>query len=165
MESSVRAGSDGTGGGVVGEHGGVETPGTGLPPGYRLVEGSLPVADHLILRERSGLTPKTAGQVAAALPGSWASCHVVEEATGASVGMGRVIGDGGWCFHIVDMAVLPEHQRRGLGDVVLTALLGRIRDRAPAGACVSLLADPPGRVLHARHGFTQTAPRSIGTAR
>jgi len=34
--------------------------------------------------------------------------------------MGRVIGDGGWYFHIVDMAVLPEHQRRGLGDAVLT---------------------------------------------
>jgi hypothetical protein len=28
--------------------------------------------------------------------------------------MGRVIGDGGWYFHVVDMAVLPEHQRRDL---------------------------------------------------
>ena len=141
----------------------METPGTGLPPGYRLVEGPPPVADHLVLRERSGSTPRTAGQAAAALPGSWASCHVVEGATGAGVGTGRAVG--GWSSHILDTAVLPEHQRRGLGDVVLTALLGRIGDRAPAGACVSLLADPPGRVLHARHGSTQTAPHPVGTPR
>jgi len=34
--------------------------------------------------------------------------------------MGCVIGDGGWwCFHINDMAVLAEHQRRMLGDALL----------------------------------------------
>jgi len=78
--------------------------------------------------------------------------------------MDRVLGDGGWCFHVVDMAVLPEHQRRGLGGAVLTALLDRVRDRAPAGAYVNLLADPPGRVFYSRHGFTDTAPHSIGMA-
>lgn len=35
------------------------------------------------------------------------------------VGMGCVIGDGGWCFHINDMAVLAEHQRRMFGDALL----------------------------------------------
>ena len=76
--------------------------------------------------------------------------------------MGRVIGDGGWYFHVVDMAVLPEHQRRGLGDAILTALLDRIRAAAPAGAFVNLLADPPGRRLYERHGFAPTAPGSVG---
>jgi ribosomal protein S18 acetylase RimI-like enzyme len=79
--------------------------------------------------------------------------------------MGRVLGDGGWYFHIVDMAVLPAHQRRGLGDAVLTALLEAIRRKAPAGAYVNLLADPPGRRLYERHGFRDTAPGSIGMAR
>ena len=78
--------------------------------------------------------------------------------------MGRVLGDGGWYFHVVDMAVLPEHQRRGIGDAVLTALLDRIRAAAPPGATVNLLADPPGRRLYARHGFAETAPGSIGMA-
>jgi ribosomal protein S18 acetylase RimI-like enzyme len=78
--------------------------------------------------------------------------------------MGRVLGDGGWYFHIVDMAVLPEHQRRGIGDVVLTKLLERIRREAPPGALVNLFADPPGRHLYDRHGFTPTAPHSIGMA-
>jgi GNAT superfamily N-acetyltransferase len=78
--------------------------------------------------------------------------------------MGRVVGDGGWYFHVVDMAVLPDHQRRGLGDAVLTYLLEQIHARAPEGAFVSLLADPPGRPLYARHGFVESAPHSIGMA-
>lgn len=76
--------------------------------------------------------------------------------------MGRIIGDGGWYFHIVDMAVLPEHQRRGIGDVVLTSLIERIRLAAPPDPYITLLADEPGRRLYARHGFVPTAPRSVG---
>ena len=133
-----------------------------MTPGYRLVMAAPPVADYLRLRRASGLTPKTEEQGVAGLPGSWAACHVVAEASGEVVGMGRVIGDGGWYFHVIDMAVLPDHQRRGLGDAVLGALLDRIREIAPPGAWVNLLADPPGRALNARHGFTETAPESVG---
>jgi GNAT superfamily N-acetyltransferase len=118
----------------------------------------------LLLRERSGLTPKREDQARAALGGSWAAVHVVHEADGTTVGMGRVLGDGGWYFHVVDMAVLPEHQRRGLGDAILDFLLDRIRREAPSGAHVNLLADEPGRRLYARHGFVPTAPGSIGMA-
>lgn len=121
------------------------------------------VEDYLELRKRSGLTPRT-GSRRWRLLGSWFACHVVHERTGQVVAMGRVLGDGGWYFHVVDMAVLPEHQRRGLGDAMLTALLHHVQDHAPAGAHVSLLADPPGRRLYARHGFTDTAPDSIGMA-
>jgi GNAT superfamily N-acetyltransferase len=135
-----------------------------MTEGYRLLDGPPTVEEYLALRERSGLSPKSVAQAAAALPGSWAACHVVHEATGRTVGMGRVLGDGGWYFHIVDMAVLPQHQRRGLGDAVLSWLLERIRVEAPPGAWVNLLADPPGRRLYARHGFIETAPRSIGMA-
>jgi GNAT superfamily N-acetyltransferase len=79
--------------------------------------------------------------------------------------MGRLIGDGGWYFHVVDMAVLPDHQRRGLGHRVLTRLLDLIRQHAPPGAYVSLMADPPGRALYAGHGFTEDRQASIGMAR
>lgn len=89
---------------------------------------------------------------------------VVPEETGTTVGMGRVLGDGGWCLHVVDMAVLPQHQRSGVGDAVLTALLQSIRREAPPGALVNLLADPPGRRLYERHGFRLTAPASEGMA-
>ena len=76
--------------------------------------------------------------------------------------MGRVIGDGGWYFHIADMATLPTHQRRGLGGLVLEALLARIRAAAPGEAFVSLMADPPGRALYSRHGFAEDRDGSMG---
>lgn len=135
-----------------------------MNPGYRLELTTPTVADYLHLRRTAGLTPKTEEQATAALPASWAACHVVEESTGAVVGMGRLLGDGGWYFHVVDMAVLPEHQRQGLGDEILGALLNQVRRAAPPGAYISLLADPPGRHLYERHGFAETAPESIGMA-
>jgi ribosomal protein S18 acetylase RimI-like enzyme len=132
---------------------------------YLLTTTTPSVADYLRLRADSGLTPKTPAQAEAARPGSWAACHVVYQATNETVAMGRLIGDGGWYFHVVDIAVLPAHRRRGLGDSMLTHLLSVIRHATPDGGYVSLMADAPGRRLYERHGFQPTAPRSIGMAR
>jgi len=122
----------------------VRDSGLELPPGYRLVPGSPDVDSYLHLRASAGLTPRTRELAIAGLPGSWAAVHVLREPSGVTVGMGRAIGDGGLNFEIVDMAVLPEHQRLGLGDAILSFLLDRIREAAPVGAFVSLLADPLG---------------------
>src|SRR4051812_31176494 len=130
-----------------------------------MVEGTPVLAAYQRLRAESGLSPRTDAQALPALAGSWWGCHVVHDASGEVVAMGRVIGDGGWYFHIADMATLPAHQRRGLGNLVMTALLDRIREQAPARAYVSLFADPPGRKLYARHGFTEDREASIGMAR
>jgi GNAT superfamily N-acetyltransferase len=135
-----------------------------LPEGYELHEGAPSVDDYVALRLRAGLTPRRVDQAEAAVRGAWFSVHVTASGSRTAVGMGRVIGDGGWHFHVVDMAVLPEHQRRGIGDAILTVLLARIRALAPPGAYVNLLADPPGRRLYARHGFVETAPGEIGMA-
>lgn len=136
-----------------------------LLAGYRLADGPPAVADYLLLRERAGLSPRRQDQARAALRGGWAAVHMLHEVDTKTVGMGRLLGDGGWYFHVVDMAVLPEHQRRGLGDAILTALLERVRRVAPTGAYATLVADAPGRRLYARHGFAPTAPDSISMAR
>jgi GNAT superfamily N-acetyltransferase len=131
---------------------------------YRLVMAAPPVKDYLRLRREAGLTPRNLEQAEAALPGGWAAAHVVHDPSGEIVAMGRLIGDGGWYFHVIDMAVLPPHQRRGLGSAVLDALLTEVRTRAPAGAYVNLLADGPGVRLYERHGFRATGPVSVGMA-
>lgn len=135
-----------------------------MTDGYTLIDGPPSVDDYLRLRAESGLSPKRRDQAEAGIGGAWAACRVVEDASGETVGMGRVLGDGGWYFHVVDMAVLPDHQRRGLGDAILGWLVARIRSDAPAGAWITLLADSPGRRLYERHGFVETAPDSIGMA-
>ena len=133
-----------------------------LAEGYTLHDTAPPPEAAVELRARSGLSPKSLEQCALAMKGSWFAAHVTHDATGEVVGMGRVIGDGGWYFHIADMATLPEHQRRGIGDAVLTRLVEVIRASAPPGPYVTLMADPPGRRLYARHGFVETAPASLG---
>jgi ribosomal protein S18 acetylase RimI-like enzyme len=94
-----------------------------LMSAYELRPGTPSVEDYLRLRREAGLTPRTSEQAIRALPGSWRACRVTHRPDGITVGMGRVIGDGGWYFHVVDMAVLPAHQRQGIGDAILTHLL------------------------------------------
>lgn len=78
-------------------------------------------------------------------------------AAGEAVAMGRIVGDGGWYFVVADMATLPDHQRRGLGRAILTALLEEVRAAAEPGAFVTLTADPPGRRLYESLGFEDVA--------
>lgn len=131
-------------------------------PGYRLVPSAPDPADYRALRQRAGLSPKTLHQASAAIAGSWSACHVVHQATGTAAAMGRVIGDGGWYFHLADMATLPDHQKRGLGSAVLEWLLESIRAAVTEPPYVTLMADPPGRPLYERFGFVETAPGSVG---
>src|SRR5262245_6227201 len=98
-----------------------------LPDEYRLISTVPAVSDHVTLRARAGLSPTSRRQAEAGLRGSWTGCHVVHVPSGDTVAMGRVIGDGGCFFQVVDMAVLPQHQRRGIGQAVLAHLLDRIR--------------------------------------
>jgi ribosomal protein S18 acetylase RimI-like enzyme len=118
----------------------------------------------MILRSEAGLSARRMQQAKQGLKGGWFAVHVVHRRDGSTVGMGRVIGDGGTYFHVIDMAVLPAHQRQGLGDLILTALLTRIRERAPKGAYVNLVADPPGVGLYRRHGFEAIGPESFAMA-
>lgn len=85
--------------------------------------------------------------------------------------MGRIIGDGGWYFVIADMAVLPAHQRKGLGDYVLNHLVENIKSTPVVARTletggplpfINMLADAPGRKLYERNGFVYTAPHSLG---
>ncbi|KAI9734175.1 MAG: hypothetical protein M1818_006618 [Claussenomyces sp. TS43310] len=129
-----------------------------IAEGYRLVEGAPSVAEYRHLRSASGLSPVTEAQAAGGRSGGLFAYHVIHEERGIAAGMGRVIGDGGWYFHILDMAVLPDHQRHGLGGSILAALLQRIRTSAPPGAYVNLIADPPGVGLYQRYGFKDAIP-------
>ncbi|KAK6852701.1 hypothetical protein PG995_011252 [Apiospora arundinis] len=135
-----------------------------IPTGYTLVEGFPAVEDYMHLRRASGLTPVNAQQAGAAVSGAWYGCYVAETTSPAKpVAMGRIIGDGGWYFIIADMAVLPEHQRRGLGDAILKTLMERIRTHAAKGdAYVTLFADIPGRRLYEKNGFKEAMPREMG---
>ena len=131
------------------------------PDQYQFVARPLALDEYRSLRVASGLSSRTADEAMAALENSWSFCHL-RSATGEAVAMGRVIGDGGWYFVVADMAVLPTHQRRGLGARVLEWLLADIDERAPGTPYVTLTADPPGRRLYESFGFRDVAPDQTG---
>jgi GNAT superfamily N-acetyltransferase len=129
---------------------------------YSLVEGVPSIEDYRRLRAVSGLTPRSAEAAALGLPNTIHGVHVRKD--GQAVGMGRIIGDGALVFQVVDVAVDPEHQGRGLGHAIMAALVAHLRDRIPAEAYVSLIADGEAHRLYARFGFEPVAPASIGMA-
>ncbi|MFF2528387.1 GNAT family N-acetyltransferase [Brevibacillus sp. NPDC058079] len=66
---------------------------------------------------------------------------------GIAIEMGRIIGDGGCFYQIVDIAVVPEHQKKGLGKVIMQHLMDYLDKNAPKTAYVSLIADVPADQL------------------
>ena len=129
---------------------------------YRLVERLPTVAEYRDLRRLSGLSEKSTEAAERGLPATLFA--VVIEADGGAVGMGRVIGDGGTAYQVVDIAVLPPHQGQGLGKRIVAALVDWLHATAPKSAYVSLIADGPAKDLYAQYGFEPTAPASIGMA-
>lgn len=129
---------------------------------YSLVERIPTVAEYRDLRRLSGLSEKTEEAAARGLPNT---IHAVMiEAAGKAIGMGRITGDGGTAYQLVDIAVLPEHQGKGLGKRIVAALVEWLHANAPKSAYVSLIADGPAKDLYAQYGFKPTAPASIGMA-
>lgn len=119
-------------------------------------------ATYCHLRSASGLSPKTAEAAARGLPNSVFAVQVLQG--DEIVGMGRMIGDGGCFYQVVDIAVLPAHQGRGLGKLIMREIMRYIDEQVPVSAYVSLIADGQAQNLYAQFGFTHTAPNSVGMA-
>ena len=77
------------------------------------------------------------------------------------VGMGRIVGDGGCFYFVVDIAVDPALQGRGLGKRIMSALDAWLKANAPKSAHVSLFADGDAKHLYEQYGFAQS-DKSVG---
>lgn len=130
---------------------------------YTIVAQTPSVADYMRLRLAAGLSAKTEEQARLGLPNSWFGVLVVHDEH--VVGMGRIIGDGGTAFQIVDVALEPAHHGKGVGKAIMQALMSHLEENAPAGAYVSLIADGDARHLYAKHGFEPVMPHSVGMAK
>lgn len=131
-------------------------------PNYTISHGIPSVDTYRHLRQASGLSAKTVEAASRGLPNSLFAVQITH--AGETVAMGRVIGDGGTFYQVVDIAVLPAHQGRGLGKKVMLEIQAYIEREVPASAYVSLLADGEAYRLYQQYGFTLTAPASVGMA-
>ena len=129
---------------------------------YVLESQTPTVEDYCHLRVATGLSPKTP---AAARIGLAATLFAVQiRFDGKVIGMGRLVGDGGCHCQICDIAVLPQHQGKGLGKMVIQALMDYIHQQLPDSCYINLIADGDARYLYEKYGFTDVAPASIGMA-
>ena len=108
--------------------------------------------------------PKSEASALAGLPNSLYSTQIHHAPTDSVVGMGRIIGDNGFFYQIVDIAVDPAHQKKGLGKAIMAELMRWFEETGKDRGYVSLIADGEAKKLYKLFGFEETAPRSVGMA-
>lgn len=109
------------------------------------------VNDYINIRLAAGLSKKSEEAASIALPNS---IYGVTVYFGSNrVGIGRIIGDGGCFFEITDMAVLPEHQGKGVGRLIMASLSNWLNANAPKTAYVSLMAHHGKPAFYEKFGF------------
>ncbi|AJQ93168.1 GNAT family N-acetyltransferase [Gynuella sunshinyii] len=126
------------------------------------LKAEIPSVEHYIaIRLAAGLSRKSEQAATIGLKNSLYSVVVYHQSS--PIGIGRVIGDGGCFFEITDMAVLPEHQGKGIGAMIMTALVDWLHQNAPSTAYVSLMADHHTPDFYQKFGFTKAElPKSSG---
>ncbi|WP_027251286.1 GNAT family N-acetyltransferase [Photobacterium halotolerans] len=125
---------------------------------YQVIEQVVGPDDFLRLRDISGLSPRSYEAAVKGLPNSLYGIHILYD--GKPVAMGRVVGDGAINFDIVDVAVDPDHQGKGLGRQIMEYIMGYLDKAAFPRSYVSLMADVPE--LYEKFGFKLSRPNSEG---
>jgi ribosomal protein S18 acetylase RimI-like enzyme len=98
--------------------------------------------------------------IATALKNSLFGCVVLHN--GRTIGCGRVIGDGGMYFYIQDIIVLPEYQGRGLGLLLMQAVMDHIGNIARPNAFIGLMAAKDKAGFYLKFGFAERPPGRPG---
>lgn len=118
---------------------------------YQLIERTPTVAEYNRVREAAGLSVKNPSAAERGLANTLFAACVVHEDT--VVGIGRVIGDGGLFYDIVDIAVVAEHQKHGVGKLIMTALMGYLDAHALPSSIICLMANKGVAPFYEKFGF------------
>lgn len=103
------------------------------------------------LRESAGWGPLPLRHATTALDNSMfcVSVHLGKQL----IGMGRVVGDGGYAFLLQEIIVLEEFQGQGLGSRIVERLLERIDELGLDRAYVVLMSSQDHESFYERFGF------------
>lgn len=116
--------------------------------------------EYTALRAAAGLSAKDGEAVEAALSRSIFSA-IVRDESGTLVGMGRIIGDGGCYYQIVDIVLHPSDEGGTLRQAIMDELADYLNRNAPKGADVWVMSDVPSVGLYQKYGFAFTYPHAI----
>ncbi len=77
-------------------------------------------------------------------------------------GFGRVVGDGVLYFYIQDVIVHPDFRGRGVGRLIVEALLAEVLRQAPVGATIGLMAAAGKEGFYQKFGFVRRPNERLG---
>jgi ribosomal protein S18 acetylase RimI-like enzyme len=80
-----------------------------------------------------------------------------------TVGMARVIGDGGLVYYIQDVIVLPEYQGQGLGAKMMDKVMAYIRGQVKHSAIIGLMSAKGKEPFYERYGFIPRPNENLGS--
>ncbi|MFO7697672.1 MAG: GNAT family N-acetyltransferase [Anaerolineae bacterium] len=72
---------------------------------------------------------------------------------GQTVGMARIVGDGGLVCYVQDVIVLPEWRGQGIARRLMDAIMAWVRANMAAHAVVGLMAAAGLEAFYASYGF------------
>ena len=118
---------------------------------YSVIERTPTVQEYNEVRRAVGLSVKDEIAAARGLSKTlFAVCVVHDEVV---VGIGRVIGDGGLFYDIVDVAVAAQHQQQGVGKMIMDSLMSYIDANAPPSSLICLMANKGVAPFYEKYGF------------
>lgn len=122
-------------------------------PQVKVVKRTPSVAEYQMLRATTGWADVDDKTAQRALENTLFS--VVACVGGEAAGCGRVVGDGGTYFYIQDVIVLPEFQDRGIGALLMDGIMGYLKENAPPGSFIGLMAAKDKAGFYKRYGFVE----------
>ncbi|GAA5800373.1 hypothetical protein HPULCUR_005802 [Helicostylum pulchrum] len=123
---------------------------------YILVEHVPSAQVYCDIRVKVGLTRRSLASAEKGLANSIYGVSIVDTTNQSTVGMGRIIGDEGCFLTLVDVAVLPLHQKKGLSHLIMKALVTFVNTKGSKDADVTLIAVGEASAIYEKYGFYPT---------
>ena len=71
------------------------------------------------------------------------------------IGSGRIIGDGGAYFYIQDVIVLPDHQQKGVGTMIMLELEKWLSENTFDHSFIGLMAAEDVKAFYKKFGYKE----------
>ena len=82
-----------------------------------------------------------------------------------TIGIGRVIGDGAIYYYIQDVIVLPEYQKRGVGNMIMERIEAYLNQHASTNTFIGLMAAKGAGDFYKRYSYRERSGDSPGMFR
>lgn len=125
-------------------------------------DNSITVTDYNNLRSSAGWGMLPTKQAQSGIDRS--DCIIVAKEMDRTVGMARVLSDGGCVTLILDVVVLPEYQGNGIARVMLEKIMTYIKSNLDQGeiAYVALMAAKGKEGFYQKFGFEERPNDHLG---